>query len=368
MNGAFFAALYSFLHFYKIWSSGHSFIRKLMLNLQFVYLFLSTLISWFSLSSFFLVFRILTMSIAVSNNDQKVFRVLSVLFLWLYGVSILITFILSLGNKPKGTSKFYLSTFIFFAILMVYMIFCSIFMSVHSIRNIIDNGNVTFVSLMKQETFRDLIVSMGSTYCLYLLSSVIYLQPMHMLTSFVQYLLLSPSYINVLNIYAFCNVHDISWGTKGFVAKPLGKVHSKEDGTVKLEIPVSAREIDANFNKHREILMSEAPEEGQEEVSFEEKKTNYYAMVRSLVIILWVISNFIIVAVVLETGGIGQYESLDKMQSSTSTETTVSILPQRSTVYFSVILWLVAFMAAFRFIGCCLYVVQRFFRKLRFGK
>ncbi|SCU87829.1 LADA_0E06414g1_1 [Lachancea dasiensis] len=366
MNGAFFAALYSFLHFYKIWSSGHSIPRKLMLNLQFFYLFVSSLISWFSLSSFFLVFRILTISIAVSYNDQKVFRVLSVLFLWLYGVSILITFILSLGNKPKGTSKFYLSTFIFFAILMVYMIFCSIFMSVHSIEAIIKAGNITFKSLLLQETFRDLIVSMGSTYCLYLLSSLLYLQPMHMFTSFVQYLLLSPSYINVLNIYAFCNVHDISWGTKGFVAKPLGKIHSKEDGTVKLEIPVSAREIDANYQKYWEVLKSDPEEEQEEVVSFEEKKTNYYAMVRSLVIIIWVISNFIIVAVVLETGGIGQYESLDKSSgSTTSVLSTVSILPQRSTIYFSVILWLVAFMAAFRFLGCCVYLTQRFFQRLR---
>ncbi|SCV05285.1 LANO_0H04126g1_1 [Lachancea nothofagi CBS 11611] len=367
MNGAFFAALYSFLHFYKIWSSGHSFIRKLMLNLQFIYLFLTSLISWFSLSSFFLVFRILTISVAVSYNDQQVFRVLSVVFLWLYGVSILITFILSLGNKPKGTSKFYLSTFIFFAILMVYMIFCSIFMSVHSIQNIIEAGDITFKSLILQETFRDLIVSMGSTYCLYVLSSVIYLQPMHMLTSFVQYLLLSPSYINVLNIYAFCNVHDISWGTKGFAVKPLGKIHSKEDGTVKLEIPVSAKEIDENYQKHWALLKSTPSEEQEEEVSFEEKKTNYYAMVRSLVIILWVISNFVIVAVVLETGGISQYESLNKNSgSSTSVTTTVSILPQRSTIYFSVILWLVAFMAAFRFLGCCVYLTQRFFQRFKF--
>jgi chitin synthase len=23
-----------------------------------------------------------------------------------------------------------------------------------------------------------------------------------------------PTYINVLNVYAFCNTHDVSWGTK----------------------------------------------------------------------------------------------------------------------------------------------------------
>jgi cellulose synthase/poly-beta-1,6-N-acetylglucosamine synthase-like glycosyltransferase len=31
-------------------------------------------------------------------------------------------------------------------------------------------------------------------------------EPWHMITSFVQYLLMAPSYINVLNVYAFANV------------------------------------------------------------------------------------------------------------------------------------------------------------------
>ena len=31
-----------------------------------------------------------------------------------------------------------------------------------------------------------------------------------MITSFVQYLLLSPMYINILNIYAFANLDDVS--------------------------------------------------------------------------------------------------------------------------------------------------------------
>ncbi|KAK1216413.1 hypothetical protein PQX77_020966 [Marasmius sp. AFHP31] len=36
-----------------------------------------------------------------------------------------------------------------------------------------------------------------------------------MFSSFIQYLLLAPSFTNVLNIYVFFNLHDISWGTKG---------------------------------------------------------------------------------------------------------------------------------------------------------
>ncbi len=38
---------------------------------------------------------------------------------------------------------------------------------------------------------------------------------MHMVTSIIQYLLLAPTFVNVISIYAFANINDISWGTKG---------------------------------------------------------------------------------------------------------------------------------------------------------
>jgi chitin synthase len=31
-------------------------------------------------------------------------------------------------------------------------------------------------------------------------------EPWHMFTSIIQYLLMAPSFVNVINIYAFCNV------------------------------------------------------------------------------------------------------------------------------------------------------------------
>lgn len=51
-----------------------------------------------------------------------------------------------------------------------------------------------------------------------------------MITSFVQYLFLMPSYVNILLIYAFCNLHDVSWGTKGDngSAKDLGQAKKVE--------------------------------------------------------------------------------------------------------------------------------------------
>ena len=43
----------------------------------------------------------------------------------------------------------------------------------------------------------------------YAFSSMLAFDPWHMITSFLQYLLLSPMYINILNIYAFANLDDV---------------------------------------------------------------------------------------------------------------------------------------------------------------
>lgn len=362
MNGSFFASIYSFIHMFQIWTSGQSAMRKLALTLESAYLLCNTVISWFALSSFFLVFRILTLSISVSFYKIKVFNYLAVIFLWLYGLTLLTTFILSLGNKPKGTARFYLIVFVFFAILMVYVIFCSIYLTVHTIEDLIaEKSTITFKKLLLSAPFRDMLVSMGSTYLLYLFSSIIYLQPWHMITSFIQYLLLSPAYVNVLSIYAFCNVHDITWGTKGASkAASLGKIATNKDGSVQAEIPVSAKEIEKNYQEHTHLLASQPEKEQEQEVSFDEQKQSYYASVRSIILIVWIISNFAIAAVVLETGGIQQYDRLRQTNSNVAS-VTVSIIGKRANIYFSVILWMVAFLAAVRALGCTFYLLRRFF-------
>jgi cellulose synthase/poly-beta-1,6-N-acetylglucosamine synthase-like glycosyltransferase len=56
--------------------------------------------------------------------------------------------------------------------------------------------------LLAERIFRDLLISVLSTFGVYLLSSLIYFEPWHMLTSSVQYMLLVPSFVNILMVYA----------------------------------------------------------------------------------------------------------------------------------------------------------------------
>lgn len=60
----------------------------------------------------------------------------------------------------------------------------------------------------------------------------------------LQYVLCSPIWINVLNIYAFSNLHDFSWGTKeDGVEEDLGSAAANKDGTVELELPTDQADI-----------------------------------------------------------------------------------------------------------------------------
>lgn len=53
LNGSFFAAVYSLVHFYQIFGSGHSALRKLMFLVEFFYQGVNMLFAWFAIVSCF---------------------------------------------------------------------------------------------------------------------------------------------------------------------------------------------------------------------------------------------------------------------------------------------------------------------------
>lgn len=280
-------------------------------------------------------------------------------------------FIFAFGNKPKGTKKAYWVVTLIYAVMMGYMIFCAIWLSIKSIKTVISdsNGNLSFLTFAKNSNFRDLVISMGSTYVLYIVSSIMYGQPWHMLTSFIQYLLLSPAYINILNIYAFCNIHDISWGTKGDdgLSSGLSSVKKAEDGKgLVLDIPTTAEEVDGLFEKENQLIniipgteVDEAEPTDPEEIArrarqrkkqLAEEKGDYYQFARSMVVLVWCITNGVLIALVMNIGGAPSSKTVSDDDPSGGTN---------ATTYLTVILWIVAVLAAVRFIGSMSYLFSR---------
>ena|SRR5438270_954977 len=120
----------------------------------------------------------------------------------------------SMGNRPQGSKFAYTATAIFFACLMGYMLFCSAWLTVKGIQATLatlaaenqqfgKDFRSTVSAIFGNRIFRDLIVSTVSTYGLYLISSLLFFDFLHMFTSFIQYLLLSPSYVNILYSHSF---------------------------------------------------------------------------------------------------------------------------------------------------------------------
>ena len=154
-------------------------------------------------------------------------------------------------------------------------------------------------ALFQNRTFLDLAISLLATYGLYLISSILYFEPWHMITSFAQYLLLLPSYVNILLIYAFCNLHDVSWGTKGDngAAKDLGSAKKVEkDGKEMAEVavPTKQEDVEALWQQARQELRVPT-KEVHEKRSPETKRNDEDRNFRTNVVLLFLGCNMLII-------------------------------------------------------------------------
>ena len=120
-----------------------------------------------------------------------------------------------------------------------------------------------------------------------------YLDPWHMFTSFPQYLLLMSSYQNILNVYAFSNWHDVSWGTKGSDKAdvlPSAQTQKMDDGKAAvIEEPDKPQaDIDSQFEVTVRLALTPYVEP-----TVVEKKTleDSYKSFRTKLVTAWIFSN-----------------------------------------------------------------------------
>ncbi|KAJ5115105.1 Chitin synthase [Penicillium alfredii] len=352
LNGSFFAAVYAITHFYQIFRSDHSIFRKFALMIEFIYQTIAMIFAWFGIGNFFLVFHILTTYLGQKNLLDKAGQVLGIVFEWLYLATLVTCFVLALGNRPGGSNKFYMTMVYFWIGIMIYLSFAAVFVTVRSIQSEVKTDHFTVSHLFTNETFFTIIVSLGSTYVMWFIASFIFMDPWHMFTSFIQYILLTPTYINVLNIYAFCNTHDITWGTKGDdKAEKLPSANLKPGGKVDVNIPQDDGDLNAQYEAELLKFAVKPPKE-VEVIPEEEKQADYYKGFRSAVVLAWVFCNFALGAVVLSAAGLDKLDGNNSKNSEDSEK-------HRSMIYMKVVLWSVAALSMFKFTGAMWYLVVR---------
>lgn len=158
-----------------------------------------------------------------------------------------------------------------------------------------------------------------------------------------QYLCLAPSFTNVLNVYAFCNLHDVSWGTKGSdKADALPSVSSKKTKDAEVAVVEDTtrdkEDLDATFKETvtRALTKLEVKEVVEKPTMDDENKT-----FRTRLVAFWMLTNAALAVAIqnlngLETGD----EAADEQR-----------LVSRQNTYFAVILYSTFGLALVKFAG-----------------
>lgn len=239
--------------------------------------------------------------------------------------------------------KMFMSSMIVYTVIMAYTVFAALYMVVTQLQL----GSEPDLSI-GNNVFTNVIVSTLSTIGLYFIMSFIYLDPWHMVTSSAQYFALLPSYICTLQTYAFCNTHDVTWGTKGdnVLHTDLGAARTIGSSTVELEMPSEQLDIDSGYDEALRNLRDRLEVE-ETKLSEWQMQEDYYRAVRTYMVSIWVMSNAILAMAVSES-----YAHNEVGQNG----------------YLAFVLWSVASLAIFRALGSGAFAVLNIVHKIAEGR
>ncbi|SGY21407.1 BQ5605_C016g08233 [Microbotryum silenes-dioicae] len=368
LNGSFAAGFYALVHFGRLYQSDHSILRLFWLTVQGVYNMIQLFLGWFALGNYYLTFSIIIELVAnslrypksIADGDPATIKcwsgtfieddagasfdwlslvnyVFKVVYLGVIGLQIL----LALGNRPKAERFAYtlcISIFAFFSLYLISNTVLLTYMSFCPIGTILAQRTGSIVSVFLGGTYGPIFSGLLGTFGVYIFSSLLYLDPWHLLTSMPQYLLIAPSFINILTIYAFCNLHDVSWGTKGSDASAalpsVTSTSTDKDKDRVIEVQEKPQEdIDSNFKAT--VLRAIAKHDEVEEwalPTMEDRNKTF----RTRFVAFWLLCNALLCVVISRLNSVVQAR------------------------YFQVILWSVFVTAVVRLSGMIYYLFGEF--------
>jgi len=353
LNGSFAAGIYSLLHFGRMYKSGHNILRMFFFHIQLIYNTFQTILAWFALASFWLTTAVIMNLVGTPTPNKRawpfgndVTPIFNTILQYLYLAFLGLQFILAFGNRPKGSKWSYLVSFCVFGLIQFYIVILSIYLVVQAFTNPQSQKLDTSSPEKFAESFFSsdgvgiIIIALAATFGLYYVASFLYMDPWHMFTSFPQYLLIMSSYVNILNVYAFSNWHDVSWGTKGSDkadALPSAKTEKGADGkhNVIEEPDLPQADIDSQFEATvKRALAPYVPPVEQNEKTLEDS----YKSFRTHLCTAWIGSNALLAVAITQ-------ESFTQFGFSSNASA-------RTMQFFRALLWATAALALVRFLGC----------------
>jgi chitin synthase len=204
--------------------------------------------------------------------------------------------------------------------------------------------------LLHSGQIRAIVISILATFALYLLSSLWMLDPWHMVTSFLQYLFLTPTYVTILSIYSLANLHDVSWGTKGSDAasSDLGgaSLNKDKEGAatiVEVKVPTSAKDAQELW-QHAQSDLARKQVQVKQKRSAAIKQTDEQQNFRTKFLLFWLGTNAGLIIIFTSTWWANY---------------TVNDLKLSANPYLLFLFYATAVLSAIRALGSLTYVIFR---------
>lgn len=197
----------------------------------------------------------------------------------------------------------------YFSLVQFYVLICSFYLVANAFSggtldfNMDDGIGAFLSSFFSSQGPGIVLIALVSTYGIYVTSSLLYMDPWHILTSSWAYFFGMTTSINILMVYAFCNWHDVSWGTKGSdKADALPSAQTQKDGMKTNfieELDKPQADIDSQFEStvKRALAPFEEPEE-----EYEKSMDDSYRNFRTSLLLLWIFSNLILSLLITAEG------------------------------------------------------------------
>jgi len=362
LNGSFAASVYALVHFFRFYRSGHNPFRLFMFHIQALFNAFQLFFSWFALANLYLTFSIVIQLLPSGNNPTYIFynelitHWVNNAFVWIYVTVLGLQFILALGNRPKSEKAVYVMSFCVFAFLGFYLLVCAFWLTIKAFQSISFQNAPSIADKVKTLLTGEngvLLAALCSTFGVYIITSFLYADPWHIFHSFVQYMGMAPSFINILMVYSFCNLHDVSWGTKGSdKADALPSVSSKgektdEGGAVVEETEKTAEDLEIAFKETVQRAMRPMDDVGEavEKPTMDDENKTF----RTRLVAFWCITNAALVVAI---------ENVNGLQDSSAAAEAAEQQNKQST-YFKIILWATAGLSAVRFLGALWFWIIR---------
>jgi len=279
LNGSFFAMLHALANFPRIFSTTtHSFGRKCLLAFELVYFVINVCITWFLIGSFFLIFKLILLN---ALPTSEFWLAMQYLLNFLYAFTTAVVFVLSIGNDPVWTRRAYRWCSISYAVLFAIATL------------------VQIVSIFSAGSSIAVVVGALLLVAAYFFTAFLHGQFFYIFVTFIPYYFMLPTFVMIFTIFSMCNIHDISWGTKG-----LDTVQTARQRTALRDPPrplhlMSEAEM-AEWDRQCQAAADEDRRRLKEAEANSKQMMHMYKWYRTLVVVLLIATNWLLVTYVMD--------------------------------------------------------------------